>query len=107
MRNSGKVLLPCLLQQQGAKTNKRFFCSLVPWFERASWFPIWSEVGVGAEVEPEGWLRWFAHSFVIVVYRGHMLYVALLSDSCFCSQLFKSVRNSWFFFPYLVVHNLP
>ena len=89
-RNSGNALLGSLLQQEGAKTNNSFFCLLPEWGQAGSSY----EVCPG--VSPEGWLRWFAHSFGGGECRGHAQYSSFTPNVLlFCSQLFRN--GSWVF----------
>ena len=89
-RNSGNALLGSLLQQEGAKTNNSFFCLLPEWGQAGSSY----EVCPG--VSPEGWLRWFAHSFGGDECRGHAQYSSFTPNVLlFCSQLFRN--GSWVF----------
>lgn len=61
-------------------------------------------VGTGPEVEPEGWLRWFAHSLVVVC-RGEAQYPGQYPPFSLVSS--EAVVGFFLVFLYVVVHNLP
>ena len=55
------------MQQEGAKARVRFPCLLL---SRRAWSLNGARVGAGPGVGLEGWLRWFAHLFVVVCAGG-------------------------------------